>query len=312
MVELKLYTPELSGAWNRFVVGCKNYTFLHHRDYMDYHSDRFKDSSLVAYSKGQIVAVLPANRVGSTLYSHQGLTYGGWITPLKHFNVVNMLEIFDEMSRFLPSIGVNELIYKSIPHIYHTYPAEEDLYAIFRHNGVLIETNVSSSIPLENAFHFNDNYRNLVNYARRNNVVISESSDYAGFWNILSELLNSKYGVNPVHSLEEIKLLQSRFPENIRLFVAKIEEELIAGTLIYDTGVVAHSQYIASTDKGRSLGALPLLFRYLIDNEFQNRKYFDFGISNEDHGRYLNEGLVMQKTGMGGRAIVHNIYKLTF
>ena len=312
MVEIKLYTPELHDAWNKFVAGCKNSTFLHNRDYMDYHSDRFKDCSLVAFSNGKILAVLPANRVDNTLYSHQGLTYGGWLIPTKHFTIIDMLELFDEMKRFLLSIGINELIYKAVPHIYHSYPAEEELYAIFKHNGTLIETNISTTIPLTNPFHFNNNYKNLANYAEKSGVEIVESHDYEGFWNILGTLLQEKYNVSPVHSIEEIKLLQSRFPKNIRLFTAIQDGRILAGSVIFDTGIVAHAQYIASTPEGRESGAIPLLFNHLINIYFKQNKYLDFGISNEDHGNYLNEGLVIQKCRMGGRAIVHNIYKLMF
>lgn len=312
MIELKLYTPEYRDTWNRFVFECKNATFLHHRGYMDYHSDRFEDFSLMAYSGNKLVALLPANRVGNTLYSHQGLTYGGWLTPAKHFNVLDMLEIFDSMSRFLPEHGISELIYKAIPHIYHKYPAEEDLYAIFRYGGELIETNVSSTIEIKNALDFNYTYRKAVKIAKMEGVEIAEAGSCHDFWAILTELLNTKYGVNPVHSLEEIELLKSRFPQNIRLFTAICKGKVLAGTLIYDTGVVAHAQYITATDEGKAKGALPLLFRNIIDNVFEEREYFDFGISNEEHGRYLNEGLALQKNHLGGRAIVYNTYKITF
>ncbi len=312
MIELKLYDPSLSKEWNKFVAESKNATFLHHRDYMDYHSDRFIDNSIVAYAKGQIIAVLPANRVGTTLYSHQGLTYGGWLTHTRHFNILNMLQIFDSMSRFLPENGIQELIYKPIPHIYHKYPAEEDLYAIYKYGGELIESNVSSTILLQKALDFNYTYRKAVKTATTDGIEIIEADSCREFWAILTKLLNDKYGVNPVHSLEEIEMLRSRFPQNIRLFIATHKGTVLAGTLIYDTGVVAHAQYITSTEEGRKKGALPLLFRRLIDNEFKERKYFDFGISNEDHGRYLNEGLALQKSHLGGRAIVYNIYKLRF
>lgn len=312
MVEIKLYTPELHDKWNTFVAGCKNSTFLHNRDYMDYHSDRFKDCSLVAYAKGKIIAVLPANRVDNTLYSHQGLTYGGWLIPTKHFTIIDMLELFDEMKHFLSSIGIKELIYKAVPHIYHSYPAEEENYAIYKHNGKLLETNVSTTIPLTHPFHFNNNYKNLANFAEKSGVEIVESHDYEDFWDILGALLQEKYDVSPVHSIEEIKLLQSRFPKNIRLFTAIKDNTILAGSVIFDTGIVAHAQYIASTPEGRKSRALPLLFKHLINQYFKQNQYFDFGISNEDHGNYLNEGLVMQKCSMGGRAIVHNIYKITF
>lgn len=312
MIEIRLYTPQLQDSWNKFVAECKNATFLHNRGYMDYHSNRFTDCSLVAYSKEQIIAVLPANRVDSTLYSHQGLTFGGWLIRSKHFNIINMLELFDEMKSFLPSIGIKELIYKAVPHIYHSYPAEEDIYAIFRNNGVLTECNISTTIEQLKPLQFNSNYNRSVSLALKNEITTSESSDYESYWKMLTERLNSRYKANPVHTLDEIKLLHNRFPENIRLFTAKKDNENLAGVVIYDTGIVAHAQYIASTDLGRKIGALPLLFKYLIEDVFKKRKYFDFGISNENHGVFLNEGLVMQKCHMGGRATVHNIYKLVF
>lgn len=312
MVEIKLYTSDLHKDWNRFVEESKNATFLHKREYMDYHSDRFDDCSLVAYNKGKIIALLPANRVGNTLYSHQGLTYGGWLMPLKHFNVVNMLEVFDAMKDFLKSIGVNELIYKAIPHIYHKYPAEEDLYAIFRHKGELIETNVSTTVLLSNPIELNYSYRKAVKIASMYGLDVVESQDYEQYWNVLSELLDTKYNTNPIHSLEEITMLQNRFPNNIKLYTVTKGGNVIAGVLIYSTPMVAHAQYIASNDEAKEKGALMLLFNHLIKEVYKDTKYFDFGTSNENKGLFLNEGLILQKSHLGGRAIVYNTYRISF
>jgi uncharacterized protein (DUF486 family) len=41
--------------------------------------DRFQDYSLLIFEEDKLIAVLPANRVGETVYSHQGLTYGGLV-----------------------------------------------------------------------------------------------------------------------------------------------------------------------------------------------------------------------------------------
>jgi hypothetical protein len=64
--------------WNTFVSKAKNATFLLHRGFMDYHKDRFEDYSLMVFENEKLVAVLPANRVDGCVYSHQGLTYGGF------------------------------------------------------------------------------------------------------------------------------------------------------------------------------------------------------------------------------------------
>lgn len=312
MVTISVYSPIQHSEWNHFVYGAKNSTFMHLREYMDYHSSRFTDNSLIAYQNNKIIGVLPANRVGDTLYSHQGLSYAGWLVQTKHFDVTNMLRIWDAMAEFLPSIGIKRLVYKPSPHIYHSYPAEEDLYAIFRHNGVITSTTISTVIPIADAIRFNENSRRAVRLAQKEGIVINETADYAPYWNVLTELLNERYGVNPVHTLAEINLLHSLFPINIRLFTANLGDEVLGGTLIYHTGLVAHAQYIAASQKGKAMKVLPIIFDHLINTEFSQTKYFDFGTSNEQGGRVLNEGLVMQKTGMGGRGIVYNTYSIEF
>lgn len=312
MVEIKIYAPTQHSEWNLFVYGTKNATFLHLREYMDYHSSRFSDCSLIAYSKGKIIGVLPANRTGDTLYSHQGLSYGGWLVAAKHFDVTNMLEVFDAMVKFLPEIGVHHLVYKPIPYIYHSYPAQEDLYALFRHEAKLTISNISTTIEIGNALRFNENSRRAVNLARAEGIVVGESADYAQYWAVLTDLLNSKYSVNPVHTLAEISLLRSLFPINIRLFTGTQEGRILGGVVVYDTGIVAHAQYIATTAEGREKKVLPIIFQHLVSEVYAKRKYFDFGTSNEQDGRYLNEGLVMQKTGMGGRGIVYETYRMDF
>lgn len=313
MITLKIYSPSQHSEWNHFVYGAKNSTFIHLREYMDYHNMRFHDSSLVAYNKdGKIVGVLPANRVGDTLYSHQGLSYGGWLVHAKHFDVSSMLHIFEAMRDFLPQIGIRKLIYKPSPHIYHSYPSEEDIYAIFRFDGQLLTSTISASVPIADALRFNENARRAEKNAKALGVTVEETEDYAPYWDILSTMLNTRYNVNPVHTLAEMQLLKSLFPINIRLFTANYEGRVLGGVLIYNTGIVAHAQYIAASDEGKEKKVLPLIFDYLINKEFKQCKYFDFGTSNEQNGRYLNEGLSMQKTGMGGRGIVYNSYQLEF
>lgn len=312
MIRLGIYSPTQHSEWNHFVYGAKNSTFMHLREYMDYHSQRFTDCSLVAYHDNKIVGVMPANRVGDTLYSHQGLSYAGWLVPTKHFDVVNMLAIWDAMAEFLPTIGIKKLVYKPSPYIYHSYPAQEDLYAIFRHNGVISASTISSAIPVADAIRFNENSRRQVRLAQKEGVTVEETSDYEAYWNVLTELLGDRYGVKPVHSLAEINLLHSLFPINIRLFAARLGDEVLGGVLIYHTGNVAHAQYIAASKRGKEMKVLPMIFDHLINNEFSQTRYFDFGTSNEQGGRVLNKGLVMQKTGMGGRGIVYNTYTIEF
>lgn len=312
MIKIERYTCDHNEMWDDAVRNSRNGTFMHLRGYMDYHSDRFSDFSLLALKDDKILAVLPACLKGDVLYTHRGLTFGSWLVPLRHFDVTTMLEVWRQASSFLRDNGVAHIIYKPVPHIYHRYPCEEDLYAIFRAGGQLIESNISTVIDLDEVLPLDRGNRRNVNFALRNGVEVAESHDWKAYWLVLDSLLMEKYGRHPVHSLEEISLLQSRFPENIKLMVATAGGDLLAGVVVYYSGMeVAHCQYIASTERGRQLKALTLLFDHLIrETSQQGFRYFDFGTSNENGGLYLNEGLVQQKCRLGGRGIVYNTYKI--
>ena len=77
--EIIKYSKEHFDIWNNFVAKSKNGTFLFHRDFMDYHQDRFDDYSLLIFKKEKLIAIFPANKIDKILYSHQGLSYGGLV-----------------------------------------------------------------------------------------------------------------------------------------------------------------------------------------------------------------------------------------
>ncbi|MBQ9577172.1 MAG: GNAT family N-acetyltransferase [Muribaculaceae bacterium] len=307
MIDITRYDPSMASRWDELVRQSRNGTFLLERGYMDYHSDRFEDCSLVAMRDGKACALLPANIDGDTLWSHRGLTYGGWILPLRHFDTTVMVEIMDSAVAWMSREGIKRLVYKPIPHIYHRYPCEEDLYALFRHNASLIETNISTTIDLTCPLPFDRGNKSGANAARKAGIVTGPSDDWEGYWQLLSSLLDQRYDTRPVHTLEEIRLLHGRFPDSIRLYTATLDGELLAGVVMYLSMPVAHCQYIGASPRGKESKALTLLFDWLIGESTRlGYRYFDFGISNEDHGRYLNEGLVRQKCRLGGRGIVYN------
>lgn len=297
--------------WDAFVKEAKNSTFLHLRGYMDYHRDRFADHSLIATDGGRTLALLPANEDGTTIHSHQGLTYGGWLMPMKHFNANTMLELFASMKAFLRSEGFTRLRYKTVPHIYHRYPAEEDVYALFRNGARVSEVNMSSTvIPSYSPIPVDERSRRNLKNAVKAGMDVRESSDFPAFWDILMENLSSKYGAKPVHSLEEIELLHSRFPANIRLFMAYLDGKSVAGTVIFDTSTAAHTQYIAASETGLACHALAMVWHKLITETFSSRPFFDFGTSNENNGLILNPTLLQSKAGYGARGIAYVIYEM--
>lgn len=308
-MEIRRYRREDKELWNSFVNKARNATFLFDRNYMDYHADRFDDNSFMFYYKGKLKAVLPANVAGDTLYSHQGLTYGGLLLD-KKATVEDVLECFDSLNSWLRENGISKVVYKALPWIYQQYPSEEDLYALtWKCKAQLISRDISSSIVIDNKLKFAESRKSGIRKALSLNIEVGESNDVDGFWHILEDNLGNRYNAKPVHTSSEMKLLMSRFPNNIRLYVAKMNGEIVGGTLIYITPQVVHTQYISASVEGKKHGALDLLFDYIINKVYANCRYFDFGKSTEQGGAYLNEPLIFQKEGFGGRGVCYDWYQ---
>lgn len=311
MKELKLvkYKPKQKPLWDEFITNSKNGVFLFYGDYMEYHADKFTDHSIMFFDDNRLIAVMPANITGDTLFSHGGLTFGGVVSDHRMHTTV-MLEIFDTLKEYLKAQGIKKLVYKAIPHIYHDVPAEEDLYALFRHNAKLIRRDVSSAIFMKERIVFSKGRKWSVKKSKTAGLEVRRSYDFKAFMDIEEDILREKYGVKPAHTADEIQLLASRFPENIKLFAAYKDDNMVAGVIIYESKNVAHTQYIANSDEGKRIFALDFILDFLINEHYLEKRYFDFGISTVEEGRVLNVGLITQKEGFGARGVVYDTYEL--
>lgn len=309
MIRLERYTSNNDRDWDEFIRNAKNSLFLFFRNYMDYHKDRFTDHSLLYYKKDKIVAVLPANEEGKIIVTHGGLTFGGLLMS-NELKCSEVLNLFEKTKKYYCALGFVSMTYKVIPNIFKSIPADEDLYALFMHNARLIRRDMSSAIFMKKRIRFSESKRQAVVKCKNSQVEVVETSNFTDYWSLLEQVL-SKFDLTPVHSLEEISYLHHLFPQNIRLFEARLEDELIAGVVVYDYGEVAHTQYMANSSKGRQLGALDFINHKLIEEVFSERAYYSFGISTVSQGKVLNTGLIQQKETMGGRGIVHDFYSMS-
>ena len=308
---IKKYSIENYELWNKFVTLAKNATFLFHRDFMEYHSDRFQDYSLLVFDKkNNLKAILPANRVQESIYSHQGLTYGGLVLSQKS-KFQEVIEIVHSILKFLKDNGITSLHLKQLPAIYLESPSDEIEYLCHILNAKLIRKDSLSVINLETDFEFSSSRTEGIKRGEAIGLEWKEEKNFTSFWNeILLPNLKQKFKAKPVHSLEEITYLKSKFPNNIRQFNIYKEGKIIAGTTVFESDFVAHSQYISANDSKNSTGSLDFLHNILITYTFRNKKYFDFGISNENQGRNINQGLLFWKEGFGARTIVQNFYEI--
>ncbi|MBE3115664.1 GNAT family N-acetyltransferase [Candidatus Bathyarchaeota archaeon] len=309
IVTISVYTPENKSQWANFIAKSKNGTFLFYRDYMDYHSDRFKDHSLMFLQKGKLIALLPANVHEGVLYSHEGLTFGGVISNYS-MSTNLMLKIFEKIKEHCLSQGIYKIIYKPIPAIYHSAPSDEDLYALFRSAAKLIGRNAASCIYLPEKRKFDTKRREAIKKAQKNSLIVKQSYDFEAFMRLVEQVVNERHGARPVHTSGEMCLLASRFPSNIKLFASYRDDVMLAGCLIYESKNVAHGQYAANSNEGRALGAQDIIINYLINDYYKDKKYFEFGISTLDHGRILNDGLIAHKESFDASTIVYDLYEM--
>ena len=260
------YKEEQKNIWNNFINDSKNGIFMFNRNFMDYHSDRFIDYSLMFYDeKDNLIAVLPANIKDNILYSHQGLTYGGFIVD-KNMKQHKMLDCFESLKQHMKDNDIQKLIYKTTPHIYHSLPSEEDLYGLFRNNAKLLKIEPSTTILLSNPCKMPKGRKAQISKAKREGLIVEESTDFINFIKLENQILKEHHNTQAVHSGEELILLNSKFPKNIKLYVVKYNNEIIAGAVLFIYENVVHTQYLTANKKARELGALDLIINELINN----------------------------------------------
>ena len=310
MYLVRTYTATDYTIWNSFVNDSKNGTFLFERDFMEYHQDRFQDFSLLVFKNEKLQAILPANKVNDEIYSHQGLTYGG-LVYLDKLKLISIIEIFKAILQFLNDNKFDKLIIKLIPTIYQTQPAQDLEYILFLLQAKLLKRESLSVIDLREKFVLSKDRKEGVKRGLKNGLEIKEVQEFEAFWEqILMPNLKEKYQISPVHSLGEITLLKNNFLINIRQFNVYLNDKIVAGTTIFESKNVAHSQYIASNESKNDLGSLDFLHHYLLTHVFKNKKYFDFGISNENQGQHLNQGLSYWKATFGAGTVVQDCYEV--
>src|ERR1035438_4565567 len=285
-IRVERYDPKHKICWDEFVGQSKNGVFLFHTDYLEYHADRFSDFSLLFFQDDQLVALMPANRLNDTVFSHGGLTFGGIISDSRMTTGL-MLEVFSGLMKELREEGFKRLVYKAIPHMYHLLPAEEDLYALFVHNARLFRRDVSSTVVAGRKLPLTRSRRRILCQLERHRLKVERTQEFSRFMGIAEANLQERHGVRPTHTAAEMQLLANQFPENIKLFTANRNGEMLGGVIIYESERVAHGQYRSATEEGMKLGAVDAIMDVLLNDVYKDKPYHDFGISTQNNGRIL-------------------------
>lgn len=312
-MRVRAFTPADSERWDALCNASYTATFLHTRRFLSYHGARFTDRSLIIEDDERWLGVLPLAEDPHdphAVVSHPGITYGGLVHDGR-LRGEAMVQALRSVCDTLRAQGYRRLRYKPVPTMYQRAPAQDDLYALFRLRSERVRCDLSSCIALAHPLPRSERRQRSLKKAQRAGLTIDSGPEHLSeLWPVLTENLQ-RHGVQPVHALDEITLLAERFPQQIACRVARLEKRVVAGLVLFLTPPCAHAQYIASNAEGQSMGALDLLFDAAIrDAQLAGTAYFDFGNSNEEQGRVINQGLHRFKSEFGAGGVVHEHHEV--
>ncbi len=312
-IQIVPYSNDQESLWDEWCQEARNATFLHTKKFLNYHGDRFKDLSLLIYQDSELVAIFPAaedRNDPSHIISHPGATFGG-IVHQGRLGGGAMIRALEAVKSYYRELGYSKLTYKVTPYAYASFSAQDDLYALFRLNARRVRCDLSSIITLsEKRTPSKRRLRSLKKASKQVEVEVGEKL-LPEFWQVLSENLERKHEAKPVHTYEEMRELIKKFSQEIEVYCGLINGAVQAGVLFFNSPSVCHAQYIASSEIGYAASALDAVFEKAIEGASKKGvRYFDFGISNEENGQILNEGLYRFKSEFGGGGMVHEFYEV--
>lgn len=318
---IELYVPDNEVVWNNFLWGSNTPILLFDRQFMAYHQYLFTDHSLLFFDEhNKLVALFLANIVKNgeelSLFSHQGLTFGGFVTK-SGIDFVVMKVLYENLFDYCKQNHIQRLVLKQIPHFLQQQINQIDDFILQDFDCKQTIVDVNSVIDLQNIRSYKIlqgqwQQRKLRNIKKAKNAKLAvrqgQLADFQAFWGLLEDNLQTRFGLAPVHTSKEIGWLAEKFADKIRLFVVLSGNEMVAGTVLFDYGQTIHAQYIASNEVGKNCGAIDFLFATLLEKYLQQYKYFSLGISNTRKGTEMNLGLLEWKQGWGAGLFLHKTF----
>lgn len=308
-------------AWEAFVFSANNGTIFHERKFLGYHpSNRFIDHSLILEKAGKIKALFPAVEIidgdQRSLVSHQGSSYGGLVVE-RDLSIRDSYDYIEALLGYTKGEGFTSIKLTLPPAIYQSRVSNYLDFTLIKHGFTYKKREISSilsieSSPEENLQRFRSTHRTAVRKAIKQGVSIRVSEDWAKFYDLLRENLKIRHNVQPTHTLEELLKLKDLYPEQIRLFGAYWQEELIAGVVNFSVNKdVVLAFYISHREAFQNLRAVNLLFYEIIKWCHENAfKYLDFGIFTVD--MEPNFGLGRFKENFGASGVFRDTFELDF
>lgn len=324
MFRIESYKKEYEHLWDDFVLNKSiNGTFLQSRNFLNYHPEgRFQDCSLLIFNqKNNLAAVVPACRDSNDaacFFSHKGSTYGGILIDKKHYNGDMLLEMIEDIEAYLRVVQFRSLYLKLTPDILCTESPSLLEYLLYYKN-YRQYSELNTYIDLVNyddhiVSNFSQGKRTHITNCLKEELIcrtIVLAKEIKELHTILTENLK-KYNVKPVHDFNElIELKQKYIPDNIAFFGGYSKDELIAGAAVFyfQKTKALHTQYLCAKEEFAKLS--PMSFMYysmILEAKKMNYKKVSWGVSTENLGRVLNQGLLKNKESYGSTYSINKTF----
>ncbi len=310
------YTGLYTEKWDAFVQTSRNGTIFHTRKFLSYHPEgRFTDASLLLMDGQKIVGLLPAalkeENGKKILTAHPGASYGGLVIDASASveETGAMLDaILDHATKEkFDAVSMLRLPPASLQTMY----SEDQLYWMFHRGFSMTRCEMDGAIDVSrlNEYVIVDSLtgkcRNMVRQAERAGVAVKLSNDFATFWPILESVLIGRHGTKPTHTLAEIQTLHTVLPEGFRLLAAYEDTKMVGGIVLVTINDSAlYTLYMAQEYSSQKNHPMHLLLTEAIRLAISEKKrVLHLGVSTEDGGKKINEGLFFFKESFGCRPV---------
>ena len=323
---IEKYDPSLREEWDDFVLNRSvNGTFLQTKNFLDYHPEgRFTDDSLMVYQKGRLIAVCPAcvlqNGASEEFFSHKGSTFGGPVIKSDYYTAERVTHIIKTLDAYLET-KYSKATFKITPGLFSKdsdsllqYCMEYCGYTGYSELNTYIDL---QSLPEDIIDAFDRNKLRNIRKCMEHNLSFREIRDreeLAGFHDLLTVNL-SKYGVTPIHTLDDIcDFAYSRIPGNVK-FYGVFDGNIMraAGMMFVFGNDVIHAQNLSADYTFEDYSAITYLYYKVIDDAKKSGfKKLTWGVSTENQGKTLNFGLIRNKESYGSKHAVNKTYYKEF
>lgn len=321
ILTLTPYTDDRADAWDAFVSTARNGTIFHTRRFFAYHpAERFKDASLLWMDGNAIVAVLPAAEKDGRLVSHPGASYGGLVLR-DDIAVTDTGVILDQLLAYAKEKKYKGVSLLRLPPASLQKRYSEDMqYWAYQRGFQMTRCEMDGAIDLVGLSpdtvlqSLTGKCRNMVRQAERASVEVKLTNDFDAYWPILEGVLAGRHGTKPTHTVDEIKKLHSLLPQHFRLLSAHQNGRMVGGiVLVTISSSALYTLYMAQEYAVQKDHPMHMLLAEAVKLAIkEKRRVLHLGVSTEDGGKKVNEGLFFFKESFGCRPVRRETWEISF